>query len=1246
MLNMKNEHLRHKTTASQKVEFFRIIALLSILLFLISSSSLHAQARLIVKLKPESISQAAQWQTSVQSMSDKYGLVSEPIFKKTENSVSQGIDGFDRSRYLSVILPDSSRVNELTSELENNDAVEWVEIDHKLELYEVPNDSLFKYQWFHQNLGQEYYGIQRNPGANDDSLLMKHGKAGADIGTVPARDKTDTQVRPLVVIIDTGLDWKHPDIAANLWINPDEIPENGIDDDHNGFIDDVHGWDFSGDTIQFFNLQGDNDPMDQHGHGTHVSGIAGAVSNNSIGVAGVASDPEVIGLKIFPNAFTSIGMRAIMYATDMGADVINMSWGNYYRSQGLEDILEYAHSRNVVLVAAIGNFGDSTATYPARFSSTIAVGGTDSEDHITYFSSFGSWMDLAAPGLDILSLRADTLDMYAEQYEPEVRIIDSNYYLADGTSMSSPMVAGAAAEIRSYAPGISPDSVRAILRASADDIIDPYDDGSNMPGFDVFSGYGRLNVNSALKLVGGRLAKINYPLPKSLIDGPLEIRGTAFSQFGDNYELYIAPASDTLNKTLIAGGPANILNDHIADYNGLTVSGKYWLFLNIGNDVYRREIYYTAEPEIAIKSPMDGDTVKGALNFRGTVVAPGFQECNVTMYPAGQSRDEKTIITTTGYVADSLIGTYLLAHIPEGEYIFNVVMLTSKGEFEQSLHLFISNGFSRGFPVHGKGLLDYGPAVYDMDGNGRLEAVVSSRKGVGAYNHMGGYVPGIWRNASDLGTCGPPAVYDINNDGRGEVAFVSENQLNLLSFDGYPMPGFPKKIPTSEGQNGYPTVFFADMDNDGYQEIIYVSMRGEIFAYRHDGTSYFASLDGYFGEAPGMMYEHVPFVFVNDFNRDGQKEMIVVMRDAISIFNTHNGIEPDWLPDTKIAKLSGISGACMADFDGDSMLELAVIGRESENEQIYVAMMEPDGTYLDGFPKYLDRINYLINYPAAADLDGDGKAEIIFDISAVDNAEVWIVRSDGSTVSSIGGQTDNWFASIMGTAAPPAVADVDGDGSLDIIVRQGNFFPGRVSEEIYAFNQDGQVLDGWPVFTFTNPNAVIYRLHTPTITNLGEGEHALFADLLIPADDSSIYAWELPVEFDKQQVAWGEFMHDSRHTGILPPEHGIESPGPPQSGNSQPAPAGFYLSQNYPNPFNASTQINFRLMKSSDVKLEIYNILGQKVRSVIDENMASGEHHVIWDGRNDSGEPVSSGIYFYRLQTNFGVISRKMTILK
>ncbi|HDS01976.1 MAG TPA: T9SS type A sorting domain-containing protein, partial [candidate division Zixibacteria bacterium] len=1098
-----------------------------------------------------------------------------------------------------------------------------------------------------QNTGQEYLGIERIPGLRNDTVAIRTGTPGADIHTVPARDKQGNQVKPLLVIIDTGLDTDHPDLADNLWTNPNELPDNGIDDDHNGFIDDIHGWDFSGDTIQFFNLTGDNDVTDGMGHGTHVAGCAAAVSNNEIGVAGVASHTDLLGLKIFPNAFISISIRAIMYAADMGADVINMSWGNYYQSRALREILEYAHSRNVLAVAAIGNFGDSAMTYPASYPITMAVGATNSDDQVTYFSSYGSWMDMCAPGLDILSLRSDTLDMYAENGEPNVRIIDSMYYLADGSSMAAPMVAGAAAEILSYSPGIVPDSLRKLLSMSADDYLDPYGRGDSLPGHDVFSGWGRLNLSAALDLVEGRLAKIEFPASNRLIEGEAVLRGTAFSEFGEDFRLYAAPASDTLLQTLVSSGRADILHDELGRYGGWTEPGYYCFTLEVGANLYKRWVYYTAEPVIEVRTPVNGDTVKGVLSFRGTVVAPGFEECRIYMSPAGDPSQREEIIFTSGYVADSLIGSYSLSRTPEGEYVFDIVMQTADGEYSEDLSLFISNGFAQGFPTPGKGLLNYGPAIYDMDGNGRLEAVVSSRTGIGAYNHLGGYVPGLWRTLGEENVEGPPAVFDINKDGYGEVAFVTEGQLHLLRHDGYSMPGFPKDVPAERGQNGYPTVYFADMDSDGYEEIIYASMDGEIYAYRHDGSSYFASLDGFFAETRGDMIEHIPVVFVEDFNLDGQKEMIVVMRNSISIFNTHNGIEPDWLPGTEISDLTGITGACMADFDGDSLLELGIAGRETENEIIYVALMEVDGTFLHPFPKYLERVNYLISYPAAADLDVDGKAEIIFTISPpIDVSEVWIVRSDGSTISSIGSGEDNPFASFPGTMGPPAVADVDGDEFLDVIVRQGNFFPGRVNEAVYAFDQAGQILPGWPVYTFADPNSVLYRLHMPSITNLGNDRDAIYADLLITADDSSIYAWELPVEYDGMEIAWGHLLYDSRHSGILPPTFGKEPPAQSDSFSNPPQPAGFFLAQNYPNPFNAATRIQFRLMRSSRVTLDIYNLLGQKIRTLADRNFGPGEHQIIWNGRDESGDEAASGVYFYRLQTNLGTVSRKMIMLK
>ncbi len=1206
-----------------------------------------ARERLIIKVKPSPLAQSSSFSNLLDSLEFNKRIISEPVFSPgTGNSLSQGDDDFGRELYQTVTILDMDQVDIIRNLLEGQDLIEWVEPDMPIELFEVPDDPLFNQQWYHQNTGQSYPGIDRYPGSNNDTLRMKTGLAGADIGTPEARDKEGNTVKPLIVIIDTGLDKDHPDVVDNLWHNPLEIPDNGIDDDRNGFIDDYEGWDFSGDTIQFFNLSGDNDATDQHGHGTHVAGIAAAVSDNGMGIAGVASNPDLLGLKIFPNAFTSVGMRAIMYATDMGADVINMSWGNFYPSRGLEEVLQYALERNVVLVAAIGNFGDSTEAFPAAFDETITVGASNSLDQVTYFSSYGSWIDLVAPGLDILSLRADSLDMYGEQGEPDVRIIDEMYYLSDGSSMSAPMVAGAAAEILSYSPGISPDSVRQILNSSATDIVDPFGLNENYPGFDVFSGHGRLDLAAALDLVEGRLAKISRPYQGQLVVEAVDIGGTAFSEFGESYTLTIAPLDNLDDIDIISSGSADILNNDLGSYNGWGEDGLYRLVLSVGQNQYIQEIYYASQPVIEISSPMDGDTISGVLGFRGTVAAPDFRRCVVTMYPELNPSNVDTVIVNTGFVADSLIGEFSVGQVNEGRYIFTVILETDNNAYSEQISLFVSNGFVPGFPVPARGIVNYAPAVYDVDGNGYDEVVITSRTGVSVYNHLGSYVPGRWKWADSLDADGPPAVYDINNDGYGEIGFVTKRGIHLMTHDGYDMPGFPKTVPVRRGQNGFPTVYFADMDNDGYEEIIYASMDGTVYVYRYDGSSYFASLDGFFAEVPGFMIEHVPTVFVEDFNRDGQKEMIVVMANTVSIFNTHNGIEPDWVDKSLIAELRMISGACMADFDGDSLLELGVVGRQNETELIFCAIMEPDGTMLEGFPKYFDRFNFLINYPAAADLDFDGQAELLFTISSFDFAEIWVVRSNASTWGRSGAVEDEFLATFSGTSGPPMVADISGDGSFDIIARQGNFFPGSFSEKIHAFDLDGVPLEGWPLFTLTIPVHVFYRLHMPVIADFGVGDERGMADLAVTADDSSLYAWRMPVPYDSSLLGWTQWAYDSRNSGILPPTFDMDPPSPTDSTVTPPQPASFVLEQNFPNPFNAETHIRFRLMRTSDVNLSVYNLLGQKIRTVISKDLSPGEHVVVWDGRNDDGDDVSSGVYFYRLKTIDGSISRKMILLK
>ena len=170
----------------------------------------------------------------------------------------------------------------------------------------------------------------------------------------------------VIAIIDSGIDYRHDDLVSKIWVNPNEIPDNGLDDDENGYIDDVHGWDFT----DAPNLQaegdfteGDNEPIDGSGHGTHVAGIAGAMPNNGVGIAGVAWNCPLMAVR----AGLSIGgsarlqdddsAAAIVYAADNGASIINMSWGNAQRSFVIQDAIDYAYARGIVLIGAAGILG-------------------------------------------------------------------------------------------------------------------------------------------------------------------------------------------------------------------------------------------------------------------------------------------------------------------------------------------------------------------------------------------------------------------------------------------------------------------------------------------------------------------------------------------------------------------------------------------------------------------------------------------------------------------------------------------------------------------------------------------------------------------------------------------------------------------------------------------------------------------------------------------------------------------------
>jgi len=315
-----------------------------------------------------------------------------------------------------VVKVSEERVEAFMEKMRESSWVRYVERNGKVMLTLTPNDPGWSNQWGPKKIQAD---TAWNTQTGDKSIL--------------------------VAVVDTGVDWNHPDLAANYV---------------------ALGYDWWND---------DSDPMDDHGHGTHVAGIIAAVLNNGKGIAGLAQ------VRVMAEKFLSAegwgtyadAASALIHATDAGADIISNSWGSYQDSSLVHDAVKYAYNKGALLVAAAGNEGWDWPLYPAAYDEVVAVTATDQSDNPASFTNFGSWVEVAAPGVSIYST-----------------VWDDSYASWSGTSMATPHAAGVAALIWSQFPSMTRDQVRARLRSTADDL--------GNPGFDIYYGYGRINARKAV----------------------------------------------------------------------------------------------------------------------------------------------------------------------------------------------------------------------------------------------------------------------------------------------------------------------------------------------------------------------------------------------------------------------------------------------------------------------------------------------------------------------------------------------------------------------------------------------------------------------------------------------------------------------------------------------------------------------------------------------------------------------------
>lgn len=638
-----------------------------------------------------------------------------------------------------------------------------------------PNDPFYSQCWGENNVGQS------------------GGVADADIDAPEAWSLTTGSASVLVGIIDSGVDYTHPDLAENIWINPGENGldslgrdkrSNGVDDDGNGYKDDWRGWNFAGDN---------NDPKDDNFHGTHVAGTIGAVGNNFIGVAGVCWRVSILPLKFLDkdgNGFTSDATEAVNYATVMGVRLTSNSWGGGSASQSLQNAITAAGNKSILFIVAAGNDGknnDTTATYPANYTNwnVVSVAATDRLDRLAAFSNYGATnVDLAAPGVAIPS----TLPTYVTAAMTADKI-PANYGSLNGTSMATPHVSGACALLWSLYPAISGADVKQLLLSMADPI-------PAMSGKAVSQG--RLNVRRLFTNQPPTVA-ITSPANNATFTEPAAITINANAVDADGS----VSAVDFFRGAVLLGTDAT--SPYSFTWNG-AAAGTYLLTAratdNAGGSTTSATVAVTVNPAVPASSPYLGSPVA----VPGTIQAENFDNGGegVAFHDLDASNNGGAYRTTGVDIEASgdAGGGYNVGWIKAGEWMGYSVNASAAGVYDISARV-ASSGGGGTFHIEVAGVNVTGALTIPNTGNWQSYQTVTK---------------------SGVSIAAGPQLVKVVMDANGATGWVGN--LNSITIGTAPISGqtpyagaaiaLPGKVVVAQYDRGGENVAYHDVEQTNY----------------------------------------------------------------------------------------------------------------------------------------------------------------------------------------------------------------------------------------------------------------------------------------------------------------------------------------------------------------------------------------------------------------------------------------------
>ncbi len=984
----------------------------------------------------------------------------------------------------------------------------------------VPNDPKFNKQWYIQKIGvDEAWGLWQDGLPGDSTVL--------------------------VGVVDSGVDYQHPDLQNVLYINPNEEPgdangdgmpgiagvdddgdgkidedtegyepgspyyhPNPDDDDENGFPDDFRGWDFSTESGYY---PGDNDirPPDAGNgqilsHGTHVTGIIAATANNEVGIAGISYRSKIIATKHaldtdVDHSYILHGYSGILYCAKMGAKIINCSWGgvgsSFYEKYTIDNV---ANNYGAIVVCAAGNdntdSGEGTH-YPSDFENSFSVSATTSNDVRSSFSNYGHVVDISAPGSNIYSTIHANAGSYASW---------------DGTSMASPVVAGAFALLKAWFPDKDRAWLIQTLQESADNI-----DEQN-PNYIGKLGAGRVNIYNAIA---------RKVLPK------LTMSSEQFTVVANPSATQVQPG-DTLNLSFelenIAGwqDAEDVVVTLRTSEAAITLIDTLAALGNIGN----------GEAVLNENDPLQF-SIDPEAPFQTFEILVNISANNTSAYVFNKTIPLSITVSNnqSGFPLAEQTVTQPLAIDGFADGIRRIVAIT-EGKY---LILYETDGsISTGFPIE-VGATSAAPIVADINSDGENEIVVVTRAGKVLAYHSDGTRVFIYETKDTIYGDADAAVANLDDDPDLEIVFGSvRKNLHVIKSDSTELAGFPYTVSHIVNKG----VALADLDGNNRPEIIFATFDSKLNVV----TALADTLPGF----PLTMNSKIVNTPVVSLIGSNPAIVVTLDDDSLFIVKADGSIQAEYAASGAI-----LSPPALCDWQGDEQPEVFFT---TEDNQVHALTLT--GDVLDHFPIQLE--SQAETAPVFADFDNDGRYELIL---GTQNGWLHLIEPDGSSYPH--------FPAYLGEAMKetPVVVDLDMDGDTELLIGGLN--------DLYALDISGEhnSTSSWPTYMGNNQRTGTY---SGTYTGIYNSE----------------------------------------------PEHN---------------PQQFRLAQNYPNPFNPTTAISYQLSTAGSVNLTVYNVLGQKVRILVDKNQSAGIYHVKFDG---SGLP--SGIYFYRISTADFVKVRKMILMK